>query len=98
MEATLPIPLMLTFVAFCTFHDNVADWPDAICVGFAMKNRILTALLFVVVTWTRAEPLPPRLSVTVSWKMYAWFAAAAKLVIALVAFESATAGPACWIH
>jgi hypothetical protein len=93
---TVPMPLMVTDVAFKTRYDNCAAWPAWMLVGFAMKNRICTAAADVVVTRTLADADSPALFVTVRRKLYACPDAAVNVVIGWVLSESETAGPVSW--
>ena len=60
---------MLTVVAFAVPHWSVEAWPAVMVDGLAMKNCTCAWSAAVVVTRTYAEPVPPRLSFTVSSKV-----------------------------
>src|SRR5580692_4937677 len=89
---------METLVAFSVDHCKVDDWPAEMVDGLAMKNCTVAGAAAEVVTCTRACPVPPRLSVTTTRKIYACPAAATKVVIGLFGFESVTDGSPSSIH
>lgn len=66
LTGTVPIPEMVTLVAFWVDQESVEDCPLVIDAGFAVKNRMIGVCGEVVVIRTRAEADKPAELVTVS--------------------------------